>query len=66
MRNLSRVVLTAALLLYVVAAVVLVLGGRPIPLVVAAFAVTMVGLVLAVHSRRQGPGAARSASTRLT
>ena len=65
MRNLSRVVLAAALLLYVAAAV-LVMGGRPIPLVVAAFAVTMVGLVLVVRSLRQEPKAARTASTRLT
>lgn len=56
MKRISRVVLVAALVLHLVAAVRLVLGGQPLQLVVLAFAVTMVGLVLAVRSRRQERG----------
>ena len=57
MKNVSRVVLLCALVLYVVAFVQLVQGGEPIQLIVSAFAVTMLGLVLAMRARRQTQGA---------
>jgi hypothetical protein len=57
MKNISRVVLLCALVLYVVAVVRLVQGGQPVSLVVSAFAVTMLGLVLGLRARRQEQGA---------